>query len=44
MNRKESLLATTAIITGLGIITIGAVIPSSNTIITQALGQEPRYK
>ncbi|MDQ3840454.1 MAG: hypothetical protein M3297_14435 [Thermoproteota archaeon] len=41
MNKRELTLATTAIITGLGIVTIASVILSSaNTIITQALGQE----
>lgn len=41
MNKKELLLATTVTITGLGIITMGAVILlSTNTIVTQASGQE----
>jgi hypothetical protein len=41
MNKKALLLTTTAIITGLDIVTIGAVILlSTNTAITQALGQE----
>jgi hypothetical protein len=41
MNKRELTLSTTAIITGLGIVTIASVILSSaNTIITQALGQE----
>jgi hypothetical protein len=41
MNKKELLLATTAIMTGLGIVTIGSVILSpTNTTITQALGQK----
>jgi hypothetical protein len=41
MNKKDLLLATTAIITGLGIVTIGAFSHlSTNTTTTQALGQE----
>ena len=40
-NKKELLLATTIIITGLSIVTIRAVIlPSTDNTITQVLGQK----